>query len=46
MTEDQVFKIKEKTEWDEERQKWKIPSFIIKQKEIQLPKLGNAKQFI
>ena len=46
MTEDQIYKIKEKTEWDEERLKWKLPPFIIKQKEIQLPKLGNAKQFI
>ena len=34
MTEDQIYKIKEKTEWDEERLKWKLPPFIIKQKEI------------
>lgn len=46
MTEEHIYKIKEKTEWDEERRKWRLPSFIIKQKEIQLPKLGNAKQFI
>lgn len=46
MTEDQLYKIKEKTEWDEEKRKWRLPPFIIKQKEIQLPKLGNAKQFI
>jgi hypothetical protein len=46
MTDEQIYKIQEKTEWDEERRKWKIPPFIIKQKEIQLPKLGNAKQFI
>ena len=43
MTEEQLYKIKEKTEWDEERRKWRIPAFIIKQKEIQLPKLGNVK---
>lgn len=42
-----MYKVKEKTEWDEERQRWKIPPFIIKQKEVQLPKLGgNAKSFI
>lgn len=46
MTDEQVYKIKEKTEWDDERRKWRLPPFIIKQKEIQLPKLGNAKQFI
>lgn len=34
MTEDQINKIKEKTEWDEERRKWVLPPFIIKQKEI------------
>lgn len=41
-----MYKVKEKTEWDEERRKWRLPPFIIKQKEVQLPKLGNAKQFI
>lgn len=46
MTDEQMYKIKEKTEWDEERRKWRLPPFIIKQKEVQLPKLGNAKQFI
>ena len=43
MTDEQIYKIKEKTEWDDERRKWRLPPFIIKQKEIQLPKLGNAK---
>lgn len=46
MTDEQMYKVKEKTEWDEERRKWRLPPFIIKQKEVQLPKLGNAKQFI
>ena len=48
MTDDQIYKIKAKTEWDEERRKWKLPQFIIKQKEIQLPQLGMAgnKDFI
>jgi len=38
-----MYKIKNITEWDEELRKWNIPPFIIKQKEMQLPKLGNAK---
>lgn len=47
MTDEQMYKIKERTEWNEARNKWMIPPFIIKQKEIQLPKLGpNAKDFI
>jgi hypothetical protein len=46
MTDEQIYKIKAKTEWDEEQRKWKLPPFIIKAKEIQLPTLGNAKQFI
>lgn len=46
LTDEQLYKIKEKTEWDEEKRKWRIPAFVIKQKEIQLPKLGNARQFV
>lgn len=34
MTEEQMYKVKDKTEWDEERRKWRIPPFIIKQKEV------------
>jgi hypothetical protein len=44
-----MFKIKEKTNWNEEAQKWKLPPFQIKKKEIAFPKLGgmgNAKQFL
>ena len=47
MTDEQMYKIKERTEWNEARNKWVIPAFVIKAKEIQLPKLGpNAKDFI
>jgi septal ring factor EnvC (AmiA/AmiB activator) len=47
MNDDQMYKIKDKTEWDEGAGKWSIPPFIIKQKEVQLPKLGMAgKAFI
>jgi hypothetical protein len=41
MTDEQIYKIKEKTEWDEEKRKWRLPAFVIKSKEIQLPKLGG-----
>ena len=47
MNDEQMYKVKEKTEWDEERRKWRLPPFIIKQKEVQFPKLGgNAHAFI
>mmetsp|Transcript_35930 Transcript_35930/g.55184 ORF Transcript_35930/g.55184 Transcript_35930/m.55184 type:complete len:168 (+) Transcript_35930:1669-2172(+) len=46
LTDEHLYKIKEKTEWDEEKQKWRLPNFTVKQREIQFPKLGNAKQFI
>lgn len=47
MTDEQMYKVKEKTDWDEERRKWRLPPFLIKQKEVQFPKLGNnANQFI
>jgi hypothetical protein len=29
-----MYKVKEKTEWDEERRKWRLPPFIIKAKEV------------
>jgi hypothetical protein len=34
MTDEQIYKIKAKTEWVEEERKWKLPPFIIKAKEI------------
>ena len=34
MTDDQIYKIKSKTNWDEEKRKWNLPQFIIKQKEV------------
>ena len=47
MNEDQINKIKEKTDWDDERRRWRLPPFIIKQREIQFPKLGiGNKEFI
>jgi len=46
MTDEQMYKVKDRTEWNEEKRKWKLPPFIIKQKEVQFPKLGNANQFI
>ena len=34
MNEEQIYKIKEKTEWNEAMNKWIVPPFIIKSKEI------------
>ena len=34
MNEEQIYKIKEKTEWSESMNKWIVPPFIIKSKEI------------
>lgn len=30
MTDEQMYKVKEKTEWDEEKRKWRLPPFLIK----------------
>jgi hypothetical protein len=47
VTEENLYKIKEKTDWDDERRKWKLAPFIIKQKEVSFPKLGmNAQNFV
>ena len=46
LTDEHLFKIKEKTNWDEERQKWKLPPFQVKKREIAFQKLNNAKQFV
>ena len=46
MNDEQMYKVKEKTQWDEDKRKWRLPPFIIKAKEVQFPKLGNANDFI
>lgn len=47
MNDEQMYKVKERTTWDEDRRKWKLAPFIIKAKEVQFPKLGNnANDFI
>ena len=46
MNDEQMYKVKEKTQWDEDRRKWKLAPFIIKAKEVQFPKLNNANEFI
>ena len=33
MTDEQMYKVKEKTEWDDERRKWRLTPFLIKQRE-------------
>lgn len=39
-------KIRGRSTYDEDKGKWIIPAFIVKEKEVNLPKLRNNKQFI
>ena len=40
LTDEHLYKIKDRTEWDEERRRHKLPTFQLKQKEVSFPKLG------
>lgn len=42
LKEDQMYKIKAKSQFDDENNAWKIPVFIMKQNEMNLPKLPEA----
>lgn len=48
MTDSNLYKIKSKSQYDDERAEWVVPPFVLKGKQINLPKLGlqKAKQFI
>ena len=43
MKEDQLYKIKAKSSFDEESNNWKVPAFILKKQEVNLPQLGEKK---
>ena len=43
LKEDQLYKIKAKSQFDDENNQWKIPVFILKKGEIELPKLPEAR---
>ena len=38
----EVYKIKEKVEFDFEKNKWMVPPFILKAKEVAFPKIAFA----
>ena len=42
MKEDQLYKIKAKSAFDDESNTWKIPPFLLKKHEVNLPKLPEA----
>ena len=41
--EGEMYRLKEKIEYDFEAGKWKVPAFIIKNKEVAFPKIGIGK---
>ena len=38
----EMYKVKEKVEFDFEKNKWIVPPFILKNKEVSFPKIGNG----
>ena len=42
----EIYKIKEKVEFDFEIKKWIVPPFILKNKEISFPKIQNAMNLV
>lgn len=45
LTKAELYKIKEKTVFDEDNMRWIVPYFYLRQKEVQLPKI-NAKEVV
>lgn len=46
LTKNELYKIKEKVEFDFELNKWHVPPFILKGKEISFPKISNAMNLV
>jgi hypothetical protein len=42
----EIYKIKEKVEFDFEINKWIVPPFILRNKEISFPKIQNAMNLV
>ena len=45
LTKAELYKIKEKTVFDEDNMRWIVPYFYLRQKEVQLPKI-NARAVV
>ena len=43
LREDQLYKIKAKSQYDDENDTWKIPGFILRKNELNFPKLPEMK---
>lgn len=48
MNENNLYKIKSRSQYDDEKSEWEVPPFVLKGNQINLPKLGlqKAKRFI
>jgi hypothetical protein len=46
LTKGEIYKVKEKVEFDFERNKWIVPPFILKGKEVSFPKISNAMNLV
>lgn len=46
LKEGEMYRLKEKIEYDFETQKWKVPPFIIKNKEVAFPKIKMAMNLV
>lgn len=46
VTNNELYKIKDKVEFDYDLNKWTVPPFILKNKEISFPKISNAMNLV
>lgn len=46
VTKNELYKIKDKVEFDFERNKWVVPPFLLKNKEVSFPKISNAMNLV
>lgn len=42
----EMYRLKEKIEYDFDNQKWKVPPFYVKNKEVAFPKIKNAMNLV
>lgn len=45
LKDEEMYKLKEKIEYDFDAQKWVVPPFVVKNKEVAFPKIKNAATF-
>jgi len=46
LKEGEMYRLKEKIEYDFESGKWKVPPFLIKNKEVAFPRIKNAMNLV